>query len=394
MSQEIRIGFPCPHLIIEEPVLLGNDKSSLNTRAPIGNAGSVRVLANDTQYIPSEGLLSQASLCASKPGPYRIVRCSGTTGDDGNLLRIQTKTGTVEVRLPVGERVSLSDVQRSLRSSSAAFSLVAIGDSFGALRLTDLNSAGKESFLRVSGGGAGALGFTQTGARGALVYPGWTLAAKSDFFPGPRPSGYNLVPARYPKFNSPVVGNPTLKVTYAAMPERCPRCGGTYVENDWRFDFQGDVVQIENEDLLYQACLKAILTVQGSNPYHPKYGSKIANQIGAKAAGSSALLIREDVQTALQSVQNLQGSQRKYQSVSSRELLYRIDSVEARPSREDPTVFFVDVVVRNASNKPVSLSTVFSVPGTVALAGTNGQTLGLETTGINPTQANRILLEG
>jgi len=393
LSQEIRAGFPCPHLLIEEPVEISSDRQSLPTKAPVSNGGSVRILVNNSIYVPPEGLLSQASLCAAKSGPYQILKCQGTTGPDGNLFKITTKSGSVEIRLPTGDRISLADIQRALRATSA-FDLVSIGDKDGALLLTDLNTAGRESFLRVSGEGALALGFTQNGARGALVYPGWSLVARPDLFPGVRPPGFALVPAKYPKFDSPVTGNPNFKVTYAAMPERCPRCGGTYVENDWRFDFQGDVVQIENEDLLYQACLKAILTVQGSNPYYPNYGSKLTTRIGAKAAGSSALLIREDVQQALQGVQSLQSGQKKYQSVSSRELLYRIDSVSVRSSVDDPTIFFVDVVVRNASNKPVNINTVFSVPGTIALAGSNGQTLGLEPTGLTSSQSQRVLLDG
>ncbi len=393
MSKEIRAGFPCPHLLIEEPVGISSDRQSLITKAPVGNAGSVRILANDSQYVPPEGLLSQAQICSSKAGPYKIQRCQGTVGPEGNLFRVATPSGTVEVSLPVGERISLSEIQRALRSSSA-FGLVSIGDRDGALLLTDLNWAGPESFVRVSGQGAASLGFTQTGARGALVYPGWSLVARQDVFPGVRPPGFNLVPARYPKFNSPVQGNPTFKVTYSAMPERCPRCGATYVENDWRFDPQGEVIQIQGEDLLYQACLKALLTIQGSNPYHPNYGSKITTRVGSKASGSAALLIQEDVQQALLGVQNLQRNQRKYQSLSNDETLYRIDSVSVKPATNDPTVFFVDVTVRNASNKPVVINTVFSVPGTIALAGTNGQALGLEPSGLSRTQSQRVLRDG
>lgn len=364
---------------------ISGDRQSLFTRAPVGNQTSVRVLANDSQYIPPEGLASQASLSANTPGPYRILKCQGTVGSGGNLLSLQTKSGSAQVALPVGDRVPLQEVLRTLRASPA-FSLLNIADREGSLVLTDLNWAGPESFVRVSGGGAASLGFVQTGARGAQVYPSWSLVAKPDPFPGVRPPGFNLVPARYPKFSSPVRGNPTFKVTYASMPERCPRCGGTYVENDWRFSTLGDVVEVQKEDLLYQACLKAILTVQGSNPYHPNYGSKITTRIGRKASGAASLLIQEDVQQALQGVQNLQRKQGQYQSLSNEETLYRIDAVSVRPAKDDPTVFFVDVTVRNASNKPVVINTVYSVPGTIALAGTNGQTLGLEPAGLSPTQ--------
>ena len=58
---------------------------------------------------------------------------------------------------------------------------------------------------------------------------------------------------------------------------------------------------------------------------------------------------------------------------------------------EDPTVYFVDVVVRSGSNQPVYLTTVFTVPGAVALAGSNNTALGLE--GVGLTQS-RLLLGG
>ena len=68
--------------------------------------------------------------------------------------------------------------------------------------------------------------------------------------------------------------------------------------------------------------------------------------------------------------------------------------MSVRSSVDDPTIFFVDVVVRNASNKPVNITTVFSVPGTIALAGSNGKTLGLEPTGLTNSQSQRVLLDG
>ena len=47
-------------------------------------------------------------------------------------------------------------------------------------------------------------------------------------------------------------------------------------------------------------------------------------------------------------------------------------------------MFEVVVVAANASNVPVVISTVFAAPGTAALAGTNGLSLGLEGFGLDP----------
>jgi len=190
------------------------------------------------------------------------------------------------------------------------------------------------------------------------------------------------------------LGNPDIKVTYAAMPERCPRCQATYVENDYRFDLDGGVITIENENLLYQACLKALLTVRGSNAYHPGYGSSLLSRIGAKQARAAAAAIREDVINSLSRVQSVQNGQRKAQQVKDRERLYRINDVTVRPSADDPTVFFVEASVTNGTGQPVQLDIVYSAPGAVALAGSNGQVLGLETSGLSRAQSQRFLLDG
>lgn len=393
MSTEIQVGFPCPHLIQEEPVALGDDRMSLRTKAPVSGAGSVRVLVNDLLYVPPSGLYSQAVLVADVSGPYRIERCSSSSGPDANLLTVTTNGGSASVRLPEGTRVSLDAVQRALRLSEIK-DLVRVSDRNGALALIEIGDIGGESFIRVSGRAATVLGFSQLGTRGVTLYPPWGLASELDINPSAASSSVRYVPSRYPKFQRPLQGNPSIKVTYAAMPERCPRCNASYVENDYRFDYLGDIVTITDENLLYQACLKAILTVQSSNPYHLKYGSKIMTRIGQKLAGASASLIKEDVVNALNQVKSLQTQQRdRGQSVSSKEMLYSIQTVDVKPSAEDPTVYFVDVVVRNGSNKAVSVTIVYSVPGAVALSGANGLSLGLERTGLRGDQS-RTLLDG
>ena len=391
MSTEFQAGFPCPHMMMEEPVALSDDRRSLYPKSPISSAASVRVLLNDSIYVPSGGFLSRATLQSSSSGPYRILPCTQLNGPDANLLTIETQEGTSSVRLPIGERVRVDEVIRAIRLSEA-YSLVEPSSLREALAFTEKNALGPSSYVRLSGGAVDSLGFDQKGSRGNQVYPGWELVNRKSVYPSLIP-GLTTAPSRYIRFKTPVRGNPTIKVTYAAMPERCVRCGATYIENDYRFDLAGDAVTIRNEDLLYQACLKAVLTVKGSNPYHTGYGSEITKRVGLKLTGESAMLIRQDVQNALRQVQNLQSGQRKYQSVTNREFLYSIENVDVRPSAEDPTVFFVDVTIRNAANRPVNLTTVFSVPGTIALAGTNGQALGLETSGLSRSQSSRFLRE-
>ncbi|NDJ13958.1 MAG: hypothetical protein EBY17_22635 [Acidobacteriia bacterium] len=346
-------------------------------KAPIASTDSVLILVNDQDYVPSSGLYSAAILSAGRRGPYRIQRCVPLIGADGNLLIITTSNGTASVRIPEGDQVPISQVARAIR---LATDIVTVEDRDGVLSLIDNDTPGLGSFIRLSGGVCTALGFTQIGARGKEIYPPWQLVTYYDTLPTELPAGVFPVPSRRPKFIRPLAGNPTIKITYAAMSDRCPRCGGTYVENDYRFDIQGDMALIQDEDLLYQACLKAILTVLGSNPYHPAYGSAVTTRIGAKAIAATQSLIRSDIQTALERVKSLQAAQGKYQAVSAEERLYAINNVQVDTDPNDPTTFQAQVTVKNASNRTVLLNIVFTVPGVVALKGTNGLSLGIQPT--------------
>jgi hypothetical protein len=113
----------------------------------------------------------------------------------------------------------------------------------------------------------------------------------------------------------------------------------------------------------------------------------LTSRIGQKALSATAALVNEDVRTALANMQKVQTAQSKIQQVTLKERLSKVLSVDVLPHETDQTAFLVDVVVANASGKPISLSIVFSVPGVVALMGSNGRTLGLETTGLTPEQS-------
>lgn len=114
-------------------------------------------------------------------------------------------------------------------------------------------------------------------------------------------------------------------------------------------------------------------------------------RIGSKANKASEMLIKEDVQNSLRRVQDLQRGQGKYQLVSDKERLYQIRNIQVTQDQNDPTVFRVSVTVQNGSNKPVIVDIVYSVPGAVALAGTNGLTLGLEPTGLTAAQSRLLV---
>jgi len=371
VSQDVQLAHRCQHLVIEEGVPLGTDRRSLETRSPAASSNMVRVLVNDDFYVPSQGLYSQAWIEGAISGPFNIL--SGA-----NTLTITGSGETATFTLPVGSRVATTTLLKVFIQGLSTISAVNRG---GHILFTDIAHVGNRSSLMITGTAASTVGFgSQYGARGKVVFPGWELHKRED-----------IIANRFPKFTSPIKGDPVFKVTYAVPPARCPRCRATYVENDMRFNIQGEPLLIDNENLLYQAALKMLLTQRGSNPFHPQYGSQIMSRIGSKAVGATAMLINEDVQTALVMMQAYQKAQARFQEVSAKERLYAILSVNVLPHDTDPTAFLIDVVVSNASGEPINLSIVFTVPGAVALAGSNGLTLGLEPTGLDPTQSGRLL---
>lgn len=371
MSRDFQLAHPCPHLVLEEVVPLAGDRRTLVPKAPVASSGTVRILANDEVYIPRGGLFSQAQITGDTSGPFRIADCD-------TAFTVTSSTETVSFVLPTGARIEAEAIAKILRGKLTQVVVEVIR---GRLVLTDAGSYGLSSYVLVGGPAAPSLGFkVQYGAKGRKIYPAWELAS----MPG-------VISGRYPKFREPLKTNPMIKVSYVAPVERCPRCAATFIENDYRYDLQGDAILIENENLLYQAALKIILTRIQTNPYHPSYGSAITSRIGSKAIGATATLITEDVQRALSTMQSLQSQQSKLQAVSAKERLYTVSSVRVSPSPSDPTVFGVDVVVRNASGDPIALTIVFSVPGVVALMGSNGQSLGLEGVGLTAAQSSRLL---
>jgi len=375
LSTDFQLAHECPHLIQEEPVVLGTDRRALNTRSPVGATNTVRILANNSFYLPMGGLLSFAQITGAIAGPFNIAGC------DENTV---TVTGSEETRtftLPIGLRVPADQIVTQMNQELGTIFVENVG---GYLIFTDLSKAGPRSRIKVTGGAAEALGFgLQSGAKGKEVFPPWRLEKRDDDI-------RNL----YPRFLKQVAQNASFKVTYTVPVQRCLRCRGTFVENDYRFDLIGEPIRIQDEDLLYQAALKILLTGKGSNPFHPFYGSNIKSRIGTKAVGAIVTQLNEDVRTALINMQKLQAGQARFQKITAKERLFQILSIEVLEHTHDPTAFLLDVVVSNASGDPINLSIVFTVPGAVALAGSNGLSLGLDLTGLSSNELRQFFSSG
>jgi len=377
MSLEAQLAWPCPHLSVEEVVQLDSDRMSLYTRQPVAAMGQVRILVNDDFFIPREGVLSAAILSSSVSGPFDIQ-----PGQDTITVAASSGTATLSFGVSALVRLTTDAVVRAIKR--AGWSHVSATNENGYLTFVDIEKVGPTSFVKVSGTAAGALGFgspcssgRQWAAYGRQVYPGWDLFARYD----------TSITNRYPRFRSKIRMNPMLKVTYSMPVQRCLRCRTVGNENDFRFDAHGNMIFIQNEDLLYQAALKILLTDKGSNSFFPWYGTTIRERIGSKALSGVASVLSEDIRRSLAQMQALQIQQAKYQQVTFKERLYSVVGVDVKRHVQDPTTYLIGVTVQNASGQPISLNIVFAVPEVVALMGKNGLMLGTEAAGLGTNQA-------
>lgn len=361
MSRDFQLAWECPHLTVEEVVTLAEDRMTLPTRQPVAGSGTVRILLNDEWFVPNTGLFSAAQLFSSQAGPFDLVE-----GED--TFTVETSTGVQSVTFGVRNKQRFTTAQIIQKMLSSGFSVATLENINEHLALTDSAKVGLSSFVKVSGGAAFSLGFgspgksaAQRGAQGHKLYPGWQLLGREDEMLN-----------RYPKFTEPLRGDPIIKVTYTVPKQRCRRCRSSEVENDLRFASDGNAILVDEEDLLYQAALKILLTDRGSNPYHTWYGTTIRSRIGTKALGGVAALLSDDVRKAMSSLQAMQKEQGKYQAVSPKERLYNVLNVHVNPHAQDPTTFLIDVTVQNASSEAINLKIVYTAPGVVALMGSNG----------------------
>ena len=180
MSRDIQLRHRCPHLTIEERVSLGSDRRSLFVRQPVANQGSVRILINNSFFVPSTGLSSRAAVTGSMSGPFNITA-------NETELRVISSTKTVVVNLPIGVRiptdkiVSLFNAEAKKGLPFGDLGAILAENVNGHLRFSDLKSFGRASSIFIKGRAADLVGFDgQAGARGQQDYPGWRLEKRPD----------------------------------------------------------------------------------------------------------------------------------------------------------------------------------------------------------------------
>lgn len=369
MSYDRQLEQLCTHIVVEELLLVGEDRTTVTPLRPISAANSVVVRLNGEIEVPSSGVDVAAKAVGSREGPFVITASNQTFAVSVNGGQVQTATLPLSARMPALQAADL--LNRQLRG-------LTFTEDRGFLRFeTDLSGEDATAYVLPSSTLAATIGIRANREyRGRRTVPGWTLVND--------PHTLLDRPTRLIVFDEPLKGyQDFVEVNYATVRQECRRCGGIGVESDWRYGSDGNVVEVRDEALLIQELKKIVFTSIGSNPFHPWYGSKITSVVGSKNGGSAFVqtMIVSDIQQTFQRWQSIKTQQEQQvgQIVSDEEFPFRLGQVGVEQSQSDPTVLFVNVEVYNRSSRPIQLTRGIRLPHPLNLLGdTQAQSLARE----------------
>jgi hypothetical protein len=366
MSYDRKIDQVCPHYVIEEALFINVDHRTVKPVRPIASAPSVMMRVNGVAMVPAYGLHIPAVAMASKQGPFDIQE-----GVNDQLVVSVNGESAQTITVPAGSRLTAKQVAGYLsrRIHNAVFSAT----KRRRIRLRS-GQEGPAATLIVSSTGstlASTIGMpTDRVWRGQTIFPGWSLIRD--------PNTLNDRPTRLVVFDAPFGGaQDYVELSYTTVRQECRRCGGLGVENDWRYNRYGEVVQVRDEALLIQEVTKAVYTIQQSNPFHLWYGSNIVRTVGKKLSSSGLVqnLIVSDINEAFRRWQAIKRKQEEEvgQIVSDEEYPFRMVSLLLEQSQADPTIVFVNATIQNRSRQQIQIERGVKLPQPLDLLGSTAQ---------------------
>ncbi len=362
MSFDRQIDQVCPHTIAEEALFPGFDRQTVRPLRPVSSIASMKVLLNHDLVVPSFGVAIPGQAVGTKAGPFNITQgVNDTLVFQINGGPFQTAVIPAAAKIPTDRIVLLLNQQVSGISFSNFNNRIAFRT----------NDEGRDAsvFFSPASTITTTLGIvTPREFRGQQVVPGWTMITDPNSIPER--------PFRLLMFDAPLRSDTdVVELSYATVQQECRRCGGSGVENDWRYSTDGDVVAVVDEALLIQEIQKLMFTVLGTNPFHVWYGTGILDAIGKKltAGGFVQNLIVSDIYQAFERWQSIKKQQEEKagQFVSDREFPFRLLSVNLTQSQQDPTVIFVDITIQNRSTDPIQLTRGLKIPQPTDLLGSS-----------------------
>ena len=329
MSYDRDLDQICPHFVVDETLYVDNTRQIVRPIKPIASLGSINLRLNGLLDIPSPGVQLPINVTGTANGPFTV-----TAGVNDTLV-VKVNQG-----LPI-----------TVQSAGTGYSATIWIDGASTIAAT--------------------IGFMSTHLyRGVNVTPGWSLVLDPQSIPA--------LPYRMIVFDQPLrsVGD-FVELSYNTVSNQCRRCGGTNVENDWRYGYTGEVGQVFDEALLLQEITKIMFTVRGTNPFHGWYGTTLTDSVGKKLTLGNFVqnLILSDVNTAFERWKNIKTQQQQSagQNVTDKEFPFRLLSVTLQQSTQDPTVVYVNLVVQNRSTQPIQISRGIRLPQPLDLLGSTQQ---------------------
>lgn len=350
MSNDRLLEQVCPHEVIEEAVYLSPDRLTLVPVRPISNSTSVKVRYSRLLDVPITGCYIPAIVKGSTQGP-----CNITLGVNDTVSLSVDDRPIQNLKITPGLQLSMQSIARQLNEQSD--NVYVSTSKLGQLQIT-ARSQGRASKIQVvANSTASFFGLPTKVLQGQTLVSSWALVND--------PNTLSDRPTRLIVFDQRVEGsNDFFEINYTTIREECRRCHGTGVENDWVFDEKGEVVMVKDYDLLLQESQKITYTEKGSNPFHLWYGTSISNAIGQKNTATLQSVITNDIREAFKRWQNIKKQQEEVvgQEVSDEEFPSMLLLVDITKDLKDPTLIYVNALVRSRSTKPIQITRGIKLP--------------------------------
>jgi hypothetical protein len=365
MSFDRQIDQLCPHQVIDETLFVDSTRQIVRPIKPIASLASVNLRLNGLLDIPPQGVAIATQVTGTQFGPFNV-----TAGVNDTLVVRVNSGPTQTVVVPPSTQIPPDKLAGLLNFGLTGCQFNVVNGAY-----LQLQSAGVGYASTVWIDGASTLGptigfLTNHLYRGVNVTPGWALILD--------PSSLPELPYRMVFFDQPLrsVGD-YVELSYSTVRTQCRRCGGTGVEDDWRYGYNGDTGEVRDEALLIQEIEKIMFTIRGTNPFHTWYGTTINETVGRKIAFGNFVqnLIVSDVTTTFNRWQSIKNQQQQVvrQYVSDKEYPYRLLSVVLQQSTQDPTVIYLNATISNRSQQPIQISRGISLPQPLNLLGATQQ---------------------
>jgi hypothetical protein len=376
MTSDLRARNKCPHQVKGEWLSL--DVSTATSYGPgrvlrplkplsAQSAGAVRVRVGGEE-LPPGGKTRPASVTTPGRGPWRVsfgvndrLAVGFESSDSGPVVMLQASPN------PAASPASLAaefNPQLEAASAPARFSV----SQDGRLVLTS-SAQGPESWVVLAGTPPGVAGRPLAPTlgwplrrryQGAVVLPGWVLVQDPLVSAGADPTRkVILFNDRLDLFLPEAAIRAVFEVDYPTLVGACRRCAALSNEWDHRYDGAGEPILARDTELLLQEAEKIVITVLGSNVFHPWYGTDLEKLLGRKLTANSSYLesqVQQGVTKALNRLQSLKAQQARLQPVTDLEYLARVAGVDVRQDPADPVFLSVRITLQNRAGDVQTLT--------------------------------------